>query len=411
MQPPSLAVAAVNDAVASLSSGAASAAASTPASAALETAATAVATALASAAASAAVSATSSSAAAAAAATSASDGSPTHEEPQGECRLLGSFALLVQAALGALALLSLVYKRWRERPQRPVKIWFFDVSKQVFGSVLVHIANIFMSMLTSGRFSIGLEPAVTQRLLARGEDDVYVPNPCSFYLLNLAIDTTLGIPILILLLRILTGLAAMTTFGKPFESIQSGHYGNPPNAWWWLKQSIIYFGGLFGMKLCVLIIFLLMPWISKVGDWALGWTEGNERLQIAFVMMIFPLVMNGLQYYIIDSFIKKKETEHEHLPSEDPDEARRRYDDRGTHLRGHGPDGESDGGDGGDDGQDERRTKPAGPAKPGHRTRRSAEGEYDPEVDGDAPTIIGSSSSRRIQRAKAGGGADPFPKD
>ena len=110
------------------------------------------------------------------------------KDPEGECQLLGSFALLVQGALGALALLSLVYKRWKERPQRPVKIWFFDVSKQVFGSVLVHVANIFMSMLTSGRFSIKLEPG-TQRLLTRA-DDPYIPNPCSFYLLNLGIDVS-----------------------------------------------------------------------------------------------------------------------------------------------------------------------------------------------------------------------------
>lgn len=112
------------------------------------------------------------------------------DESDGECSLLGSFALFVQAALGALALLALVYKRWRERPQRPVKIWAFDASKQVFGSVLVHIANIFMSMLTSGRFSVQVAPATPgTRLMARSDED-YTPNPCSFYLLNLAIDVS-----------------------------------------------------------------------------------------------------------------------------------------------------------------------------------------------------------------------------
>lgn len=128
-------------------------------------------------------------------------------DDQGECRLLGPFALLVQLALGGLALMSLVYKRWRERPQRPLKIWFFDASKQVFGSVLVHIANVFMSMLTSGRFSIKVEPAsvatvravsmmVVRSLVPRhghdggAPDDEYTPNPCSFYLLNLAIDVS-----------------------------------------------------------------------------------------------------------------------------------------------------------------------------------------------------------------------------
>lgn len=247
-------------------------------------------------------------------------GPPKGGDDQTECRLLGSFALFVQLALGGLAMLSLVYKRWRERPQRPVKIWFFDVSKQVFGSVLVHAANVFMSMLTSGRFSVTVEPAsvatvqavsgMLLRRMASGDapppDDEFTPNPCSFYLLNLAIDTTLGIPILIILLRIFTSLVSYTRLGQPAESIQSGNYGNPPNVWWWLKQSIIYFCGLFGMKICVLIIFLTMPWISRIGDWALSWTEGNERVQIVFVMMLFPLIMNVLQYYIIDSFIKKQ---------------------------------------------------------------------------------------------------------
>lgn len=128
-------------------------------------------------------------------------GSPHNAAKEGDCELLGSFAIFVQLALGALALLALVYKRWRERPQRPVKIWFFDVSKQVFGSVLVHMANVFMSMLTSGRFSIKVVPptttvvSATLRMMLRARnhsgDDTYVPNPCSFYLLNLAIDVSI----------------------------------------------------------------------------------------------------------------------------------------------------------------------------------------------------------------------------
>lgn len=98
------------------------------------------------------------------------------DEGNGECRLLGPFSLLVQAALGALALLSLVYKRWKERPQRPVKVWAFDVSKQVFGSAMLHLANLLMSMFSAGHFEI---------------TSTYTPNPCSFYLLNLGIDVSL----------------------------------------------------------------------------------------------------------------------------------------------------------------------------------------------------------------------------
>ena len=43
-------------------------------------------------------------------------------------------------------------------------------------------------------------------------------------------------------------------------------------------------------------------------------------VQVFFVMLFFPVVMNALQYYIIDSFIKdQKPSEHGHIPSEDED--------------------------------------------------------------------------------------------
>ncbi|EUC32615.1 hypothetical protein COCCADRAFT_98309 [Bipolaris zeicola 26-R-13] len=238
----------------------------------------------------------------------AAQGNPMDgESGNGECNLLGDFALLVQAALGLLAVSSLAVKRMREHPRRPLKIWFFDVSKQVFGSVLLHLANILMSMLSSGKFDVAtVSPATTTHLVSKDSEGDQ-PNPCSFYLLNLAIDTTIGIPILVLLLRLLHRAFSMTPLANPPESIRSGNYGHPPRATWWLKQSIIYFLGLIGMKLCVLVLFALLPWIAWIGDWALRWTEGNTALQIAFVMFVFPLIMNALQYWIIDNFIKDPE--------------------------------------------------------------------------------------------------------
>lgn len=243
----------------------------------------------------------------------------------GECALLGPFALFIQGALGVLALLVLVFKRWRERPQRPIKIWAFDASKQVVGSALLHIANLLMSMLSSGQLTI------------KAGD--YQANPCSFYLLNLAIDTTVGIPILVVLLRLLTHGFSLTPLGNPPESIQSGNYGRPPKTQWWLKQSFIYFLGLLGMKACVFFIFQICPWIIRVGDWALRWTEGNEMVQVFFVMLFFPVVMNALQYYIIDSFIKdQKPSDHDPIPHEDGDEDSIEEHGRTRRRRSHGED-------------------------------------------------------------------------
>ena len=56
-------------------------------------------------------------------------------------------------------------------------------------------------------------------------------------------------------------------------------------------------------------------------------------LQIFFVMLFFPVVMNAMQYYIIDSFIKdQKPSDHEPISSEDEDDDRTE-DDRPRQSR------------------------------------------------------------------------------
>ncbi|KAK3066363.1 hypothetical protein LTR53_017322 [Teratosphaeriaceae sp. CCFEE 6253] len=228
------------------------------------------------------------------------------EAEQAERHLLGPFALLVQAALGVMAVMALVFKRYRESPKRPWKIWFFDVSKQIFGSMLLHVLNLAMSMFASSDPKTDVLNAAKTVSAAGKDAEGRMPNPCSFYLLNLGIDTTIGIPVLYVLLGVFHSLFLYTPIARPADSIKSGNYGQPPKATWWAKQLLIYFFGLTGMKLFVFFLFAALPWLPWVGDWALRWTEGNEALEIAFVMFIFPLAMNAAQYWIIDGFIKGK---------------------------------------------------------------------------------------------------------
>lgn len=137
------------------------------------------------------------------------------------------------------------------------------------------------------------------------------------------------------------------------------------------------------MKICVLILFLMLPWIARIGDWALGWTDGNEKLQIVFVMMLFPLIMNAMQYYIIDSFIMAKSTDHERLPQEDSDDET--FDDT---LVGNGL---LD--------SDEEAVQPAKQKTyKGMKTKdtKAAAEEYDPERDHE----VGRSDSGQDQQGK-----------
>ena len=127
-----------------------------------------------------------------------------------------------------------------------------------------------------------------------------------------------------MLLCLLHRLFLLTPLANPPESLQSGNYGQPPRATWWLKQSVVYFLGLLGMKFCVFVLFQLLPWIAWIGDWALRWTEGNEAVQITFVMFVFPVIMNAIQYWIIDGFIKAPSNDSDDryagLRTEDDDE-------------------------------------------------------------------------------------------
>lgn len=261
------------------------------------------------------------------------------------------------------------------------------------GSVLLHLANLFMSMFSTGQLEQTLAKAAAEAIKSGSEEEGYQPNPCSFYLLNLAIDTTIGIPILILILRVLTVGASFTPIANPPESIQSGNYGQPPRAVWWFKQLLIYFLGLLGMKACVFLIFELCPWIIRVGDWALRWTEGNEAIQIAFVMLIFPLIMNALQYYIIDTFIKKKASVDEGEGSERGDEA----GEEETLLPED--DDDLDGPIEGDEVKSKSRIK----AKKAKRVK-----SYDPVKDGEVPgtPVSGESSNASVET----GNQEPMPK-
>ena len=169
-----------------------------------------------------------------------------------------------------------------------------------------------------------------------------------------------------------------------------------------------------GMKFCVLIIFLLAPWISRVGDWALKWTEGDEVLQVIFVMLVFPVIMNATQYYIIDSFIKNQKPEHELIPDEDDDE------DSGSDAYEDPPSGSSDeihssdedeevAAKTDDEGKENVKKKSPGsgrasPKKPGLLTGNK---DYDPLYDGESsPTVVGSASTSERERLVYTGDSD-----
>lgn len=153
-----------------------------------------------------------------------------------------------------------------------------------------------------------------------------------------------------------------------------------------------------------------------MGDWALKWTEGNKTVQIVFVMFVFPVIMNAIQYYIIDGFIKdQKPSDHEPIPSDDggesDDEGDRRIRRRRSGDAESRPDGAYD-----IDEEDtlkdpnnakttevsDKKDVPNGAAKLRSDPRKLD--EYDPAIDGERASSSGSNVRARDE-------AVSLPKD
>ncbi|KAL9932622.1 hypothetical protein V8E36_008321 [Tilletia maclaganii] len=191
--------------------------------------------------------------------------------------------------MGALVLGSLMLKRQRERPKRPWKIWSLDISKQMLGQLFVHTLNIILS----------------DAVAAHGKN-----NPCSLYFLNIAIDTTLGVFIIYITLRITTHVLTSVWGWHGFVSGQYGNVPTPeggsgkPKMSYWGKQLASYLFAILVMKLFVTGIMWMFPFLFAFGKWLLSLFGKHRNAQVLFVMALFPLAMNIIQFWLIDSLLR-----------------------------------------------------------------------------------------------------------
>lgn len=206
----------------------------------------------------------------------------------GKCELLGPFALFVQGLMGIIVVSTLVWKRYHERPvRRSWEVWAFDVSKQIIGASFVHIINVFISIISKVR-----------------QKDIQfhriVDNPCDYYFLNLLFDTTVGIPILYGCIIGLTKICKLIGL----VGVECGEYGDPPRFSYYLKQLMIFLAATVIMKGTIYETMITFPILVRLAMWALSRLDKYPSVQEGFVLLVFPLVMNVLQYYTVDTLIK-----------------------------------------------------------------------------------------------------------
>jgi len=216
------------------------------------------------------------------------------------------FTVLVQIILASLSLVALWIKRTREKPKRKFITWFLDVSKQCLGACYAHVMNMVIAALISRNIRGGSE----------------LDDQCAWYGLSFLIDTTIGLAISIGFLGLLRWIANE----RNWTSLKnSGVYVGDDAMLHWIHQVIAW---LVILTLVKIIMYFFMWAFSEPLAWIGGILfapfQANIRLELVFVMMLFPGLLNIIYFWISDSYLQAQECQvgvHEEETVEDKKES------------------------------------------------------------------------------------------
>lgn len=217
------------------------------------------------------------------------------EEDESKCQMFGGFGVLIQAILGMAAFSILIVKRYVEKPRRVWKIWFFDVMKQIISSLVLHLFNLIISAVLSS--------------------DKNDADACVWYFVTVFLDCTLGAFLSYVLMWLTDGIA----HSSDWEFLKTGLYYNEyvkDNKKQYKVDYKKYFTQL-GVWLfttlivkCILLIMLKICklFLVNVGTFILS-PFINAKLRLVMVMIIFPVILNALYFWVVDNILKLKESD------------------------------------------------------------------------------------------------------
>ncbi len=218
---------------------------------------------------------------------------------ESKCDMFGGFGVLIQAILGAAAFSILIVKRYVEKPRRAWKIWFYDVAKQIISSVALHLFNLIISAI-----------------LSSDEKDA---DACVWYFVTVVLDCTLGAFLSYIFMWLTDGIANSSdwTFLKTGLYYEEIKIGNKITYKLICKKYLSQLGVWLGITIIVKIILLIMLKICKLFLVNLGtfFLEpfSNAKVRLVMVMIIFPVILNALYFWVVDNILKLKESDKGNL--------------------------------------------------------------------------------------------------
>jgi hypothetical protein len=177
----------------------------------------------------------------------------------------------------------------REKSSRTWFEFFLDSSKQMAGASWLHVLNIVFSII----------------LDSLGGDQ------CTWYWINITIDTTLGVFINYNLHRLIYKIIVPNLCSPQMASnFKSGEYGLSSGKIHWGKyfQQLFIWIFIVSVMKCTMVVIMLLANVPLVelASFILSPFKTNPELKLIIVMVLTPLVMNMVQFWITDTFTKKK---------------------------------------------------------------------------------------------------------
>ena len=219
-----------------------------------------------------------------------------------EWEILGPLGLIIQGILGVMSFSALIIKRYFEHPKRPWNIWVLDTSKQVISSALVHWMNMMLSLL-----------------LREGS----VTDGCEWYFINFACDVAIGTFIWFLIIKLIEGFAAL----NGIDVLNTGVYVHEDYSdiskvtleptqqesrhkidyKIWFIQLVVWSVVVVIVKIIMFFsIQLFSTYFEQIADFLLGWLKKFPDLKLILIMIIVPIILNSIQFWLQDNILKGK---------------------------------------------------------------------------------------------------------
>ncbi len=166
------------------------------------------------------------------------------------------------------------------------------MSKQGISSLLLHFLNLFLAVMIS----------------KQNDEDA-----CVWYLVNILLDTTLGVIFEWILIRI------FEVFARKYkiDALISGCYYSHKTTQYddyhidysiWAVQTVLWCIISALMKFVVYIIMMTFPtFFENLGFYLLQSIAVYPKLELIVVMVIVPLIMNVIQFWLVDNILKESD--------------------------------------------------------------------------------------------------------